>query len=269
MAPTKAAKPAAAPVATKGGKVEKVKQKKGKARNYDLGQGIYRFSRTKMFHKTARYKFLKKKTQPTPKPKKLLVKVKPIGGEKNGGTRVVSIRKRPRCYPTANRINKHPTKKTFRQQKRNIRPSLKEGKVVILLAGPHRGKRVVLLRVLKSGLLMVTGPFKINGCPLRRVSPNYVIATRSRVKLPAGAVPATLTDDYFKRSKKSKPKGEDVFAAPKEKYRPSEQRKTDQKAVDSAVMKAIRTRKDKAVFVKYLASMFGLKRSQYPHRIKF
>lgn len=222
-----------------------------------------------MFHKTARYKFLKKKTPRTPKPKKLTHKEKTVGGDKNGGKRLVLIKKRPQSYPTADKINKHPSKKTFMQQKRSIRNSLKPGKICILLAGPHRGKRVVLLRVLRSGLLLVTGPFKINGCPLRRISPNYVIATRSKLKLPADAVPERLDDNYFKRLKAVKPKGEDVFAKPKEKYTPSETRKADQKTVDAAIVKAIRARKDKNIFVKYLATMFGLKRTQFPHRIKF
>lgn len=39
-------------------------EKKGRIRprNYDLGNGVYRFSRTRMFHKKAIYKFLSKKT---------------------------------------------------------------------------------------------------------------------------------------------------------------------------------------------------------------
>jgi len=269
MAPTKAAKTTkAAPAAATPAKPGE-KQKKGKPRNYDLGQGVYRFSRTKMFHKTAKYKFLKKKTPKTLKPKKLVYKEKQVGGEKNGGKRLVLIKKKPRSYPTQNKVNKHPSKKTFKQQKRNIRPTLRPGKVLILVAGPHRGKRVILLKALESGLLLVTGPFKINGVPLRRVSQNFVIATRTRVRLPENILPETINDDYFKRVKKQKPKGEDVFATPKERYTPSDVRKTDQKAIDKAVLTAIKKRKDKSVFVKYLASMFGLKRTQYPHRIKY
>lgn len=41
------------------------KKKVPRPRNYDLGNGVYRFSRTRMFHKKAIYKFLGKKTEKT------------------------------------------------------------------------------------------------------------------------------------------------------------------------------------------------------------
>lgn len=40
-------------------------KKRSSPRNYDLGNGVYRFSRTRMFHKKAVYKFLGKKTPKT------------------------------------------------------------------------------------------------------------------------------------------------------------------------------------------------------------
>lgn len=75
-------------------------QKPGKPRNYDLGNGVLRFSRTKMFHKKALYKFIGKKVEPTKKPQKPRVIEKPIGGEKNGGKRFVLVKKRRASYPT-------------------------------------------------------------------------------------------------------------------------------------------------------------------------
>lgn len=41
------------------------KTKKAHPRNYELSDGIYRFSRARMFHKKAIYKFLDKKTPKT------------------------------------------------------------------------------------------------------------------------------------------------------------------------------------------------------------
>jgi len=66
MVDTKAQTPektaAAAPAAAKEGAKTKGKPSRGKPRNYDLGNGVYRFSRTRMYHKKAIYKFLKKET---------------------------------------------------------------------------------------------------------------------------------------------------------------------------------------------------------------
>src|SRR5690606_6883079 len=101
----------------------------------------------------------------------------------------------------------HPTK---------LRASLQPGTVLILLAGRFRGTRVVLLRHLSQGVLLVTGPFKINGVPLRRVNARYVIATSAKVDL-KGVDQKTLEKvseaDYFTKDKKAEKeqKGEEAF----------------------------------------------------------
>ncbi|XP_038213422.1 60S ribosomal protein L6 [Zerene cesonia] len=272
MAPPQPKAAAKAPAAPKS-RVKKAKL--GKARNYDLGNGIVRFSKTKMFHKTAKYKFVGKKNPKAPKTKKATIAVKPIGGEKNGGTRTVLLRRRKSFYPTQDKIKTHRHHKCFRKHERNIRPNLTVGTVCILLAGRHAGKRVVLVGVLPSGLLLVTGPFAFNSCPLRRIPQRYVIGTSTKIDLSDFKLPAHLNDAYFKKNKKSakrsvkRKEGEDIFATKKEKYVPSEQRKTDQKLVDEAVIKAVGKREDKKVLRGYLKAAFGLRSSQFPHRLRF
>lgn len=106
-----------------------------------------------------------------------------------------------------------------KQTRKAIRPStprasLQAGTVCIILAGRFRGKRVVLLKHLPQGALLVTGPFKINGVPLRRVNARYVIATSVKVDLKGiddGVLEKASGDGYFSRDRKSEKKGEEAF----------------------------------------------------------
>ena len=62
---------------------------------------------------------------------------------------------------------------------------------------------------------MVTGPFKVNGVPLRRVNARYVIATSTTVDLSGidkSTIEKVAKPEYFVREKKSKSeKSEESF----------------------------------------------------------
>merc|ERR1719409_1883495 len=79
-----------------------------------------------------------------------------------------------------------------------LKASLVPGAVVILLAGRFKGKRAVFLKQLDSGLYLITGPFKVNGIPLRRVPQSYVIGTSTVVDV-SGADTSSVSDSLFKK----------------------------------------------------------------------
>jgi len=247
--------------------------KVGLPRNYQLTNGVWRFSRSRMYHKRGLWKKIKKGQQPKPKAPQLeRFATKPIGGDKNGGERRVRIKKLPSYYPTTSIKQKLRTRKVcFSKHKRYLRRSITPGTVLILIAGRHRGKRVVFLKQLKTGLLLVTGPYKINLCPLRRINQIYVIATKTKVDISGVKIPDHIDDDYFrrKRQKRSKRDEGEIFETKKEAYTVSDQRKEDQITVDRQIVDTIKKLPDKKQLFGYLATRFELRNGMYMHKLKF
>jgi large subunit ribosomal protein L6e len=123
------------------------------------------------------------------------------------------------------------------------------------------------MKALESGLLLVSGPYKINGVPLRRVNQAYVIATSTKVDV-TGVDVSSINDAYFARSKETKTEGEEEFFkgdAPKPSV-VTDQRKADQKKVDDALLKAVAA---VPMLEAYLASQFSLSSNDKPHLMKF
>lgn len=243
-------------------------------RNPILTPGLHRFGRSAMFHKKGLWvkKSIKNKSKDAQK--KPLVVEKPVGGEKNGGKRLVQLKKSKRYHPTAEAKKRRVIKRTGVIRKTKLRGSLTPGTVLILVAGRHAGKRVVLLKQLASGLLLVTGPFKLNSVPMRRVNQRYVIATSTKLNLSKVKLPENLNDVYFRRNKKAARKARreqigDIFASSKPQYVVSDQRKEDQATVDKAILTVIKAHADKKTLQKYLSAPFSLRSGQYPHKMKF
>jgi large subunit ribosomal protein L6e len=171
----------------------------GKPRNYALDSGVYRFGKGTMYHKKAIYKFTKKVNKKAPVAKAPVFVEKKVGGAKNGGTRMVRAKKLANDVPTVDAVPAGTSKNFFANHTRKLRASLAPGVVAIVLAGVHKGKRVVVLSQLATGLVLITGPHKLNGCPLRRVNQRYLVATATKLDVAKVKVPENINDKYFAR----------------------------------------------------------------------
>jgi large subunit ribosomal protein L6e len=223
------------------------------SRNKEVVRGVGRYGRSKMYHKRGLWAIKDKNGGSFPVHDKAAV------------AEVAGVRA-PKFYP-ADDVPK-PLHKNKVINAPKLRSSISPGTILILLAGHFKGKRVVFLKQLESGLLLVTGPFKVNGVPLKRVNQAYVIATSTKVDISALDV-VKYSDGYFKREVTKKKKGESqFFQAEKE-----EEEKTlplekieDQKALDAKLVPIIEAVPE---LKSYLSARFGLKSGVKPHELVF
>ena len=172
-------------------------------------------------------------------------------------------------YPTED--VKKPIKRSLKAATAKLRSSITPGTVLILLSGKYRGRRVVFLKQLESGLLLVSGPYTVNGVPLRRVNQAYVIATKTKVQL--GALDLSgATDKLLAAKEERAKKAKDLKANKSESFYTLQQQPKKKEA--SAERKALQTKVDAAIkltpeLTSYLKARFSLTNGQRPHAMTF
>ena len=167
-------------------------------------------------------------------------------------------------------------KKPFKRASKVPKPTklnakIKPGSVLILLTGRFKGRRVIFLKQLKSGLLLVTGPYKVNGVPLKRVNQAYVIPTSTTVSI-AGLKLDAFNDEYFTRAKAQKEgTGKDTIFKARTELSAADKAKLDEKKkkqaeLDKSLLDAVK----KTEFLGgYLKSRFTLRNNTHVHELQF
>ncbi|CCE61714.1 hypothetical protein TPHA_0B00430 [Tetrapisispora phaffii CBS 4417] len=176
----------------------------------------------------------------------------------------MSAQAAPKWYPSEDVAAPKKTRKASRPQK--LRASLVPGTVLILLAGRFRGKRVVYLKHMEDNTLLVSGPFKVNGVPLRRVNARFVIATSTKVSV-EGVNVEKFNAEYFAKEKLTKKQKQEANMFPEKQVKELKaERVEDQKNVDKTLLAEI---KKTPMLKQYLAASFSLKNGDKPHLLKF
>merc|ERR1712048_502890 len=176
-----------------------------------------------------------------------------------------TAKKAPRFYP----VDQVPAKRqAIKPNPTKLRASIVPGTVLIVLSGRFRGKRVVFLKQLESGLLLVTGPYKLNGVPLRRLNQAYAIATSTKVQGVTADMAKDITDADFQKKKTKKKTDEGFFVNDEEsdKQELPEEFKQKVKSMDAKLMPLV-AKTD--LLDGYLKTTFSLGKGQYPHQMKF
>ena len=189
--------------------------------------------------------------------------------------------KTPYYYPTDDMIEEQ--KKKLRTKKgaketpldkpawnlEKLRKSIVPGTILIIVAGKYAGKKVIFLKqCIKSGALIVTGPYKINGVPLMRINQRYVIATSQKVDVSKVNMDGVDFRFFKKIQIKKAAFGQEVAEDyAKKQY---EEKKAliveKQKQVDATLVEEV---KKVPMLKEYMKAYFTLKAGEFPHLLKF
>lgn len=165
-------------------------------------------------------------------------------------------------YYPADDVKKHCVRDCKKPKPTQLRKSIQPGTVLILLAGRFKGRRVIFLKQLQSGLLLVTGPFAVNGVPLRRINQAYAIPTSTKVDL-SGLKLEQFGDSYFAKKKIQKSKHSQGFFVrtnelSEEDKKNIEKKKKDQIDIDKVLLEKV---KKVEHLKKYLQVRFSLRKN--------
>jgi large subunit ribosomal protein L6e len=160
-----------------------------------------------------------------------------------------------------------------RKIKTKPKKGFEPGKVLILLAGRFRGKRVIGLKHMATGSILVTGPYEVNGVPLRRVHQKMCICTSTKIDL-TGADPSDITDKEFERKRECFKKLErrKKKATAGTMFQPETQQKPDFNPERARKQKELNAKilpKLSKEMQSYLKVRFTLHGRMYPHELKF
>ena len=178
--------------------------------------------------------------------------------------------------PGVNYYNPDDVKAHFKRTNKipnpsKARKSFTPGRVVILLAGRFKGKRVVVLKRLESGLFLISGPYKANGVPLRRLNQAYAQPTSTEINVSNVNV-EHITDAYFaKRSCEREVSYKTAWNSLAKEHDEEDQKnlqkkKETQNIVDKDLLEEI---SKTPLLRRYLSRRFSLRKNTKPHAMKF
>ena len=166
-------------------------------------------------------------------------------------------------------VQKHFKRNRNQNRPTKLRKSITPGTILILLAGRFKGRRVVFLKQLESGLLLVTGPYKVNGVPLRRVNQTYVQPTSTKLDV-SGVNVSDINDAYFAKAQTKRDISKNTAWASLGKDEGDAEKLQEKKKRQVQVDKQLLEEVGKTPLLrKYLATRFSLRKGMKPHDMNF